>query len=131
MTINKRNLFLKYVELEAFIANGQDLVSKAKRWLRWGTIKEALLYGGIAKLSVPFLKDVDWWIILIGVIIFSFINDALNYFVGKYNFKKGLWKIQNEWGQKTKQNNPYGIELKETLEEICKKLEIKSHFKDI
>ena len=128
---SKRDWFIKYIELEAFWARGNNWLSTIKRWLKWGEIKDALLYGGIAKLSIPFLKDVQWWQIFVIVIAWSFFQDFLYYFVGKFDFKKGLWKTQNEWGTKHQVMNPFNLELREQLEAIGDKLGIKSKFKNL
>jgi hypothetical protein len=137
MAFSKNELFLKYIELDAFWKRGNGWSSDIKRWLKWGELKDALLYGGVAKLSIPFLKNVEWWQIILVVLIVSFGQDFLFYFMGKFDFKKGLWKKQNEWGSKHATMNPFNAELKNQLNEHTKALselthrEIPNCFKDL
>jgi hypothetical protein len=129
ITIDK--WFMRWITFKAFTDRGNAWIDNIKHFARWGDVKEALLYGGVAKLSIPFLKDIPYWQIFIVFIGLGLINEVLNYLVGWIDFKYGLWEKQNEWNSKHKKNNPFNYEMKLTMKEICKKLGIEHKFTDL
>ena len=66
------------------------------------------------------------------MIIGGLVLEVIYYYVGWLDFKKWqIWKIETEWGGKTKEVNPLSVEMIETHKEICKKLGIKHKFTDL
>ena len=129
--MNKAKLWSSYTYIERFRGRGLDLISSAKRWLRYDTIKQAILYGGIAKLSIPILKDVEWWQILLFVIVWSFMGDIINIIIGRWFYKTELDKVQANINSKDDLISPFNHELKLTLKSLCDKTGAEYQFKEL
>jgi hypothetical protein len=75
--------------------------------------------------------NVPTWLLATILWAKKYVMRIIFYFIGKWDEKKlGFWKAQNEYGQKKQHLAPFNDELRQTLEEICNKLEIKSKFKN-
>ena len=121
--IRKKNVLLKITEIMAWDKRGGD-------WINYFAelVSNVIFQGALVKIWFPAIPNN----LLIGAMVsYWFLRKLLNIVIGWIDFKKGIWKIQSEWGQKTEQIAPWNVEAQNTLKAICKKLEIKDHFNDI
>lgn len=124
--MNKRKIFNLYNEFSTRISRGSGLFDLLQDW----TINPASLATEVASWKIILWQyNIPVWIIAIICLSKKYIMRIFFYFLGRYDEKKlGFWKAQNEYGQKKEHLAPFNTELKETIEEICKKLNIKSKF---
>lgn len=127
--MTKRDLFLWYVQMEAWRNRGAGWIATAYSWLSISALKDAFLLGGIAKLTV--LKDMPMPIFMMIVFLAGLFMEFVKIFIGWFDFKNGIWKIQNEWSSKHETNNPFGNEMKDQLKAIAEKVGAEIKFKDL
>jgi len=123
--IPRRKLFIAFTKWNYLRARGNHWISFVQAFIDWRAL---VLYGGILSLKFP---KVPFWIWIAGLAIIGIVMEFIKWAIGWFDFKKGIWQIEAEWGQKTRQLSPFNVEVKETLTEICKKLNIPHHFNDI
>ena len=123
--IPRRKLFIAFTKWNYLRARGNYWISFLQAFIDWRSL---VLYGGILSLKFP---KVPLWIWITALIVGGVISEFVKWIIGWFDFKKGIWQIESEWAQKTRQLSPFNLEVKETLIEICRKLDIPNHFNDI
>ena len=124
-TMHKEDIFYKFTEITTRQERGAYWLSLLQRWINWEKI---LTVSAAVKIMFPIIPTVVLLIIMgIAMLLIEFVK----IFIGKLDEKKGVWKLQNAYNQKKEHLAPFNNELRDTLKEICKKLEIKDKFNGI
>jgi len=126
---SKKRIYLKYVKFETFRQKGAYWVNIFFQYISWQTIKDSFIIGGIAKLTI--FQDFPIIPFIIVVVILGFLAEGVKAYIVYLDFKYGVWRVHAEWAQKNKVISPWNVEVRGTLEEICKKVGAKSKFKDV
>lgn len=73
-----------------------------------------------------------FWKVLALLAIAGILLEGLKWLIGWQDYKKWkLWELENEWMTKNETMAPFNKELMADMKAICKKLGVKSHFKDL
>lgn len=125
MITRKKRIFISIIQLIHWRDRGRNWVSFVQSFLNWNAI---ILYGGIISLKFP---QIPLFTIVAVIVLVGIVMEGIKLIIGYIDFKKGFWRMEQEWEQKTGVISPFNIELRETLIEICKEIGVKDKFKDI
>lgn len=120
---NKEKLFRTFSEFTAEQDRGSYLIGWVKRFVNWDDI---LARSGFLAILLPIPKI---WIFLI-VIGVGFLSVVIKSLLAKKDKRLGLWEAQNRYNATEEHLSPFNVELKSTIKEICKKIDVQDHFKD-
>lgn len=118
-------LFAKY---ESYRNRGSYWKDIAFGYLSIPTIRDAILVGGVAKLSM--FPNLSVWTFVILVFIAGLLVEFIKMFVGCIDMKFGIWEKQQDWIQRNATINPWNKQTENTLKEVCKGLNIKDKYND-
>lgn len=121
----KRKVFYTYSEITARQDMGAYWLARIQTYFNPYAI---LSLSAWVKILFP---DMNKWILIIGAALLMFSIEFIKYFIGKFSEVTGIWKKISEYNTKKDHVNPFNTEVRATLEEICKKMGIQHHFKDI
>jgi len=130
MKINRRKIGLKVAEILAYEARGNIWTSMVQGFIPMNNITPF-----IATFIALKFNSLPFWIPILALIFYNIICRIFWFIarvkIGNMDMRKGIWSAQQEFNQKKEELNPFNIEVRETLKNICKKLEIENKFKDL
>lgn len=125
--MNKKELFYKYTDWTALQGIGAGWIAQIKGYLPIGDwITKSSIYW--IALGAVNIKWIPFWAVVVFIALKFYLMMFVNWFVGKFIIKSGVYEAQQQYGAKKEHLSPYNLELIGTLEEICKALNIKSKF---
>jgi len=137
--MKKREVFNKYNEIDTRIGRGTSLINILQYWtfnpsqlmIQASAYQIALwaLDGKKLLWITLYTKWISFFMIVIAIILKDYLMKLINYLLGRWDEKRlGLWKATNEYNQTKEHISPFNDSLRRTIENICKKVGVKSEF---
>jgi hypothetical protein len=127
--VKKNKIFYAYTDFTTLQNIGYYWKTQFLRYLPQSAWIEKA--GAMQVLLWAFNIKFPIWIFIVFLILKYYIMMFGDWLIGRYAIKVGVYSVQNQYNSKKEHISPFNAELVATLEEICKKLEIKSKFTDL
>lgn len=127
----KRNILFSFFDYKNKNQRGSYWIGFIETYIPFHKIIDyAIIMIGVDSI----IKQRSLWFVVIGGVAYLFLqvgSEIFKWFIGHLDYKKGIWKVEIDWGQKNEQYNPAYHEVKNTLENIAEKVGAKSGYKEL